>query len=89
MRPNSWFVITNPETNEHEILSIKTLETYGNGKRIVFDLTDKQKSIKNPKIELWTEEYLIEQATHNTAPLLPVQHIRPPKPNKKWSRRYK
>ena len=46
-----------------------------------------------PEIELHKTVYNEQEITNDILPrprqTIPVQHVRPPKPNKKWSRRYK
>ena len=54
------------------------------------DFTEEQKQIENKYIKMYKPVYEI---TPNELPrprqTIPVQYVRPPKPNKKWSRRYK
>ena len=82
-------VIKNPETNEGEKLIVKDIQIEYPNARLSFDLTDKQKQIKDPLYELHKTQFNIEDFINNNNARFPVQYARPPKPNKKWSRRYK
>jgi len=84
---DTYFTIVNTETNEESILKIRDIQPLDMcNVRIYFDLTNEQKQIKNPEIRIHRPVCKIDHVVNNVR--IPVEHVRPPKPNKKWSRRY-
>ena len=88
---NVRFTIVNTETNEESPIHIAPgyLFTDNEGVKLRFkvDLTNEQKLITNPKIKMYKPEYEITKPIVNNV-RIPIEHVRPPKPTKKWSRRY-
>ena len=88
---NVRFTIVNTETNEESPIHVAPgyLFTDDEGVKLRFkvDLTNEQKLIENPQIKMYKPVYEITQPVVNNVGI-PVEHVRPPKPTKKWSRRY-
>ena len=88
---NVRFTIVNTETNEESPIQVAPgyLFTDGEGVKLrcKVDLTNEQTLISNPKIQMYKPEYEITKSIINNV-RIPVEHLRPPKPTKKWSRRY-
>ena len=91
LRPGDYITILDPETNKEskvEVRSVESLNLQG-GVRVYFNLTDEQKQIKNPQFfihEVLDEPPPLKEYNRNN---FPVEHVRPPKPTKKTSRKYK
>ena len=88
---NVRFTIVNPETNEESPIHVAPgyLFTDAEGVKLRYkvDLTDEQKLITNPEFKMYKPEYEITTPVINNV-RIPVEHVRPPKPTKKWSKRY-
>ena len=85
---NVRFTIVNPETNEESIVKIRDIQPLDLWNvRICIDLTNEQKLIENPVFRCHRVVCEITKPVINNV-RIPVEHVRPPKPTKKWSRRY-
>ena len=84
-----FFTILDPETNKQskvEVRNIEVVDAVKGDAKVHFNLTEEQKQIKNPQI-------FINKVFDTPLPPVeysrngfPVEHVRPPKPTKKWSR---
>ena len=88
---NVRFTIVNTETNEESPIHVAPgyvfTDNEGVKLRCKVDLTNEQKLIENPQINIYKPVHEITQPVVNNV-RLPIEHVRPPKPTKKWSRRY-
>ena len=90
LSPDVYFTVLDPETNKRsrvEVRSVDVIDVVKGDARVYINLTDEQKQIKNPQFFIHKLEYELPPLQEYNRNNFPVEHARPPKPTKKWSRR--
>lgn len=81
------FILIDADTNEEKGQVYMRLVPKYDGKMFEPIFTDEQEKVKNKRIEWRIQEFEITQPVVNND-RIPVEHVRPPKPTKKWSKRH-
>lgn len=86
---NARYTIINTETHEESPLKVSPATIYSDKEgvkmRFNVDLTEEQKRIKNPECRMYKPIYEITTPIVNNV-RIPIEHARPKKPTKKWSK---
>ena len=86
---NAHYTIINTETQEESPLKVSSATIYSDKEgvkmRFNVDLTEEQQRIKHPECRMYKPIYEITTPIVNNV-RIPIEHVRPPKPTKKWSK---
>lgn len=90
LSPDVYITVLDPETNKRskvEVRSVDVVDEVKGDARVYLNLTDEQKQIKNPQFFINKLVDVLPPPEEHNRNNFPVEHVRPPKPTKKWSRR--